>query len=78
METLFEPSKFTEPVISPVNDIVLAVANFDAVEALPDNEPMNEGAVKLPVKVPPVKGNLLFNVVCKLEMSAINNPFVLN
>ena len=38
METFSLPSKDTEPVTSPVKEMVLAVASFVAVAALPEQE----------------------------------------
>ena len=42
-----DPSKETLPVKSPPKVIVLAVANLEAVEALPDRDPVILVAIKL-------------------------------
>ena len=51
IDTFPVPSNEVEPDTSPVNDIVLAVVNLaalDAVDAFPLNEPLNVGAVTVP------------------------------
>jgi hypothetical protein len=45
MVILLPPSKFAEPLITPVILIFLAVANFEAVDALPIKLASNEALV---------------------------------
>jgi hypothetical protein len=48
IETLADPSKLTDPVRSPVSEMVRAVSSFVAVEALPIKAAVILRAIKSP------------------------------